>query len=70
MFIQPGKPQQNAYIKRYNRTVCYDCLAQYLFKSTEEVQDYDTCWLWHYHNERPNMGRGGITPQQKLATVA
>ena len=69
-FIQPGKPQQNAYIERYNRTVRYDWLAQYLFDSTEEVQDYATRWLWHYNHERPNMGLGGITPQQKLAMMA
>ena len=69
-FIQPGKPQQNAYVERYNRTVRYDWLAQHLFESTEEVQNYATRWLWHYNNERPNMGLGGITPQQKLAMVA
>ncbi len=69
-FIQPGKPQQNAYIERYNRTVRYDWLAQYLFESIEEVQDYATRWLWHYNHERPNMGLGGITPQQKLAMAA
>ena len=32
-FIQPGNPQQNAYVERYNRTVRYDWLAQYLFES-------------------------------------
>ena len=69
-FIQPGKPQQNAYVERYNRTVRYDWLAQYLFTSIEEVQDYATRWLWSHNHERPNMALGGITPQQKLAAVA
>lgn len=53
-----------------NRTIRYDWLAQYLFDGTEEVQDYSTRWLLHYSHERPNMGLGGITPQQKLAVMA
>ena len=65
-YIQPGKPQQNAYIERYNRTVRYDWLNQYLFESIAEVQEYATQWMWHYNHERPNMGLGGITPKQKL----
>jgi len=69
-YIQPGNPQQNAYIERYNRTVRYDWLAQYLFDSIADVQDYATRWLWTYNNERPNMALGGITPQQKLALAA
>lgn len=69
-YIQPGKPQQNAYIERYNRTVRYDWLAQYLFESIDEVQSFATRWLWTYNNERPNMALGGITPKQKLAHVA
>lgn len=68
--IQPGKPQQNAYVERYNRTVRYDWLAQYLFDSIEEVQEYATRWLWTYNNERPNMAIGGITPRQKMALAA
>mgnify|MGYP000856564293 FL=1 len=69
-FIQPGNPQQNAYVERYNRTVRYDWLSQYLFESIEDVQDYATRWLWTYNNERPNMGLGGITPAIKLALAA
>lgn len=69
-FIQPGKPQQNAYIERYNRTVRYDWLAHYLFYSIEEVQEFATHWLWTYNHERPNMAIGGITPKQKLALAA
>lgn len=68
--IQPGKPQQNAYIERYNRTVRYDWLGQYLFATIAEVQDFATRWLWTYNHERPNMGLGGITPKQKLARAA
>jgi putative transposase len=70
LFIQPGKTQQNAYVERYNRTVRYDWLNQYLFSSIEEVQEFATKWLWSYNNKRPNTGIGGITPMQKLAMAA
>ena len=43
---QPGNPQQNAYVGRYNRTVRYDWLTQNLFESLEEVQHGATAWLW------------------------
>ena len=69
-YIQPGKPQQNSYVERYNRTVRYDWLNQYLFGSLEEIRHFATRWLWSYNNERPNMGIGGITPAMKLARVA
>ena len=68
-YIQPGKPQQNVYIERFNRTVRYDWLAQLLFSSIEEVQESATRWLWTYNHERPNMALGGITPMQKLASA-
>lgn len=70
LFIQPGHPEQNAYIERYNRTVRYDWLNQYLFSSITEVQEFATKWLWSYNNTRPNMAIGGITPKQKLALAA
>jgi len=47
-YIQPGKPQQNAYIERYNRTVRYDWLAQHLFTSIAQVQDYATVNRPHF----------------------
>lgn len=65
---QPGCPQQNAYIERYNRTVRYDWLTQQLFDNLEEAQQGATQWLWTYNHERPNMALGGITPIQKLRT--
>lgn len=68
--IQPGKPQQNAYVERYNRTVRYDWLNQDLFDTIEQVREQATQWLWAYNNERPHMALGGMTPKQKLATMA
>ena len=69
-YIQPGKPQQNAYIERYNRTVRGEWLSQYIFETIEEAQDQATEWLWTYNNERPNVGIGAITPAVKLETAA
>ncbi len=66
LYIQPGKPQQNAYVERNNRTVRTEWLGGYHFNSIEEVQDHATRWLWTYNNERPNMEIGGMTPIQKL----
>lgn len=33
LYIQPGKPQQNAYVERYNRTVRTEWLGRYHFES-------------------------------------
>jgi len=69
-YIQPGKPQQNAYVERFNRTVRYEWLSQYYWDSLEEVQEFATRWMWTYNHERPNMALGGITPKQRLAMAA
>lgn len=67
LFIQPRKPQQNAYIEHYNLTVRYDWLVQFLFDSIDEVQERATHWLWTFSNEQPNMAIGSTTPTMKLA---
>ena len=69
-FIQPGKPQQNAYVERFNRTVRYEWLAQYEFDTLANMQDYATSWMWSYNHDRPHMALGGITPKQRLAMAA
>jgi len=69
-YIQPGKPQQNAYVERFNRTVRHEWLDQNLFESIEQAQQLATEWLWRYNADRPNMAIGGITPYQKLAMAA
>ena len=68
--IQPGKPQQNAYVERFNRTVRYEWLSQHYWQSVDEVQDFATRCMYKYNNQRPNMALGGITPKQRLAMVA
>lgn len=69
-YIQPGKPQQNAYVERFNRTVRYEWLSQYHWDSLNQVQQAATEWMWSYNYERPNMALGGITPKQRLAMAA
>jgi putative transposase len=69
-YIQPGKPQQNAYIERYNRTVRHEWLDQNIFETIQEAQEQATKWLWTYNNDRPNMAIGGITPAMKLKQAA
>ena len=68
--IQPGKPQQNAYVERFNRTVRYEWLSQHYWESINEVQEFATEWMYEYNYQRPNMALGGITPKQRLAVVA
>jgi len=68
--IQPGEPQQNAYIERYNRTIRHEWLDLYVFESIKEVQQIATERLWSYNHERPNMGNGGMTSVQKLTMAA
>lgn len=44
--IQPGTPQQNDYVERYNRTVRHEWLDQYIIESIEETQEFNTQRLW------------------------
>lgn len=66
MYIQPGKPTQNAYIERFNRTARQEWLELYHFESVEHAQLLATQWLWTYKNERPHTANGGIPPRQIL----
>jgi len=62
MYIQPGKPTQNAYVERFNRTVRHEWLDLHDFETVEHAQQLATEWLWTYNNERPNSAVGGIPP--------
>lgn len=66
LYIQPGKPTQNAYIERFNRTARHEWLDMHLFHSLAHAQLLATQWLWSYNNERPNTAIGGVPPRWLL----
>jgi len=63
-FIQPGKPAQNGYIERFNRTYREAILDAYLFSSIQEVQAISEEWLEEYNAIRPHEALGGLPPYQ------
>jgi len=69
-FIQPGKPAQNAYIERFNRTFREAVLDAYLFSSIQEVRDIAEEWLEEYNTIRPHEALGGLPPYQYAAKEA
>ena len=52
LYIESGKPTQNAYIERFNRTVRQECLELNLFETIYQAQELATKWMWSYNNEQ------------------
>ena len=61
-YIQPGKPDQNAYIERFNRSYREEVLSAYVFESIEQVQLLTDEWLKTYNEERPHDSLGRVPP--------
>lgn len=67
--IQPGKPDQNAFIERFNRTYRTEVLNAYVFESLDQVREISAEWLQSYNEERPHDAWGGLPPTMYRANL-
>jgi putative transposase len=63
-FIQKGKPHQNGFIERFNRTFRDEVLDVFAFDNLNQARLFTRAWMWVYNNERPHSSLGYLTPMQ------
>jgi len=66
IFIQPGKPTQNAYVERLNGNIRRELLNAYVFKSLKEVREKINDYVFDYNYERPHDSLDQQTPKDLI----
>jgi putative transposase len=61
-FIQPGKPNQNSYVERFNRSYRQDVLDAHLFEGLQQVRYYTEEFIEDYNLHRPHESLNGMSP--------
>ena len=61
-FIKPGKPMQNGYVERFNRTYREDILDAYLFNNLKEVRELSEQWRNDYNLLHPHKSLKRYSP--------
>jgi transposase InsO family protein len=62
--IDPGKPNQNAYIESFNGRLRDECLNEHWFTSLDHARGVIETWRKEYNDERPKRILGGLTPTE------
>jgi putative transposase len=65
-YTQPGKPMQNGYIERFNRTYRDEILDAYLFDELNQVKILSEDWMEEYNHKRPHESLKGLSPKKYL----
>jgi putative transposase len=67
LFIQPGKPAQNAFIESFNSRVRDALLNANRFRTIFEARVSAETWRLAYNTTHPHSSLGGMTPEEFLA---